>query len=301
MIDFLKEIPGPQFLMVFLIYATACIYAAWSFINSSESKKYLMPPVTGFSSITIAVLRGGWKTVLEAVLYGLWKKDLIDLKHVTSMWKGSSIEAVRKRDKAVSLNSIENLVYNYFQHKKDIREAFTDRELQASINDKIVSDMQELQAKQLLKNPEEKTRDYIVAAITLFAIYLVGITKLYLGFMREKPVGYLLLILIITPFAVFFALKPGRPQTALGVSYLELLKNNYDWMKEKAKYDDLKGIDPALVAAVFGVAALSTDTVFANAMRNSTGSYGGCGGAGCGGASCGGGGCGGGGCGGCGG
>lgn len=303
MIDLLISIPGQQFLFLFLLYEAFCIFIARHFINNIDgSKGYSLPPVTGFSSYYIATLKGGWKTVVESSLYGLWKRDLIDLKHTSHILKSSAIEAVRKKSKNITLNVIENIIYNYFHHRRNIREIFDDEDIKTSVNTKIASYIQELQAKHLLKRSGDLTKGFIIVAFTFFAIYLIGITKLYLGIMRDKPIGFLSVILVITPFIIFLILKPTRPQTVLGIAYLELLKKNFEWMKEKARYDDLNGIDPVHVAAIFGVAAISADAGFANAINRSTGNYGGgCGAsAGCGGGGCGGGGCGGG-CGGCGG
>lgn len=296
MIDLLIKIPGPQFLLLFIFYIALCIFIAWKVNNNDGSKIYSLPPITGFDGYTIAVLRGDWKTVIETALYGLWKRDLIDLKSVSHMLKGTTIEAVHKSNKNASLNFIEKTIYDFFHKKRNLQEIFDDETVKSIINSKIEPTIQELQARHLLKKPADIKQNYFIVMVTLIAVYIIGAIKLYFGIMRDKPVEFLFLILLMAPFIIFFILKPARPQTAMGIKYLDSLKDKLVWMKEKALQDDLNDIDPVYVAAIFGVAAISSDQYFANVMNRYTGNnYGGCGGAGCGGGGCGGG------CGGCGG
>lgn len=301
MIDFLISIPGPQFIILFILYTALCIFVAWYAHNNDESQKYLLPPITAFDGYTLAMFRGGWKAVLECALYGLWKRELIDLNTTSHFFKGSLIEAHRIKNKNASLNFIERTIYNFFHDKKNLQKIFEDVDVKTAINGKMESAVQELQARHLLKNPTNIGRSYFIAACTLLAIYLIGGTKLYYGLMRGRPTEFLMFILIFIPLIVFLVLKPARRQTALGISYLDSLKEKFDWMREKALHDDLNGIDPVHIAAIYGVAAVSTNSAFADAVnRQSSNNAGGCGSSGCGGGGCGGGGCGGG-CGGCGG
>lgn len=301
MIDALIQISGPQFIFLFIIYSAFCILVAWYVNNSDGSEKFPQPPATAFDGYTVAVLRGGWKTALESSLYGLWKKNLMALKPSSHLLKGSTIEAVRKSDRKAPLNAIEKIVYDFFSHKRNLQEIFQDKNVKEKIESKIEPVVQQLRSNHLLKEPAGAKRSYLIFFATLFAIYLLGVTKLYYGIIRYKPVGFLAVILLLMPVVLFLLLKPGRSQTALGLSYLESLKEKFDWMKQKALANDLTSIDPVFAASIFGVAALSADPAFANAMNRYTGhNPGGCASAGCGGAGCGGGGCGGG-CGGCGG
>ncbi len=301
MIDILIEIPGPQFLFLFIFYSALCIFIGWYANKSDGSERFSLPPATAFDGYTVAVLRGGWNTALESALYGLWKRDLMDLKPSSHILKGSTIQAVRKINRNALLNAIEKIVYDFFHHKRNLQEIFQDKNVKEKINSKIEPIVQQLRANHLLKEPAAAKRSYIIMIATLFAIYLVGVTKLYYGIIRYKPVGFMAVVLLLMPVIVFFLLKPGRPQTALGLSYLDSLKEKFGWIKQKALSNDLSSIDPVFAASIFGVAALSTDPTFAGAMNRYTGhNTGGCASSGCGGGGCGGGGCGGG-CGGCGG
>jgi uncharacterized protein (TIGR04222 family) len=299
LIDLLIEIPGPQFIFLFIIYSALCIFIGRHANGNDSSKDFPLPPITAFDGYTIAVLRGGWKAVLESAVYGLWKKEILDFKPTSHFWKGSGIEAVRKSERNASFNAMEKIVYDYFHKKRNLQEIFEDENVKITIDSKIQPAIQRLQAGRLLKTSNENKRSYLILAVTLIAIYSIGLIKLYYGLMRDRPVGFLAIILLCIPIIVSLFLKPKRPQTVLGISYLDTLKDKFDWMKEKARSEDLSSIDPVHVAAIYGVAAITANSAIATSMNRYTNyNSGGCSGAGCGGGGCGGG-CGG--CGGCGG
>ncbi|TWT85772.1 hypothetical protein Pla123a_05790 [Posidoniimonas polymericola] len=146
-------------------------------------------------------------------------------------------------------------------------------------------------------------------ALLMFTLLGLGGVKVYVGLMREKPVGFLLLLLLATLVVLcLFLTKPHR--TVAGSHVLRALRRDRRELRSKAavkQADD--GVQAtAWAAALFGVSScaygdlllLPTACKFPDGPPVSTGGSSGCGGGGDGGGGCGGGGCGGG-CGGCGG
>lgn len=148
---------------------------------------------------------------------------------------------------------------------------------------------------------------WVPAALMVVGL-LVGITRLFIGLQRGRPVGFLMLLLLaFVAVAVFFFFRPLR--TRAGDEELKRLRRSRPDLRlahKVSKKDPKRETDVALAAAMFGLGAVAYGELsplndawkYRNGPPSSGSSSGGCGTSGC---SGGGGGCGGGGCGGCGG
>lgn len=96
MIDLLIKIPGPQFLLLFLIMAVACISLAWLWANSDGSEDQMMPGPTNLDTVSISVLSGGRNAVIRTVLFDLWNRNLIRLE---GEGNSAALEAVASNEK----------------------------------------------------------------------------------------------------------------------------------------------------------------------------------------------------------
>ena len=138
------------------------------------------------------------------------------------------------------------------------------------------------------------------AVLCLGAIFLFGITRMGLGIVNDKPVGFLIASMVAT--FVVTAIAFGRPLNRTRKADAMLANLSQRHGRLRTLRSDLEPGDAGLAVALFGVAVLS-GTAYASMydrMRkfDSTGAGGGCGSTGCSAAGCGGGGGGSGGCGG---
>jgi uncharacterized protein (TIGR04222 family) len=152
----------------------------------------------------------------------------------------------------------------------------------------------------------------VASALIMAAPILLGLTKIAVGVSRDRPVGVLVALCVLTFIAALAFLLARSRLSAAGKVTLESLQAKHSTTREFAasSANTLSPPDLAMTVALFGAAMLATGplaNVHAMLPRASGGgdsaNYGGCGAGGCGGGGggCGGGGCGGGGCGGCGG
>jgi uncharacterized protein (TIGR04222 family) len=169
----------------------------------------------------------------------------------------------------------------------------------------------------LLLGPTALQLRRFVAHLPLFPLIVLGVAKIVIGLEREKPVIFLVLLVLVTAAGFAFRVKDRR--TGRGREVLELLRERNTALEATARSapQQLSDHEVALAsglfgAAIFGAAAYAplaafgllardlhpTPTSFVHDSGTSSASSS-CGGASCGGSSCGGG-CGGGGCGGCG-
>lgn len=152
-------------------------------------------------------------------------------------------------------------------------------------------------------NPYEPVARRWVPTLIMLGVFGFGVTKLAIGISREKPVFFLVLMLIpALVAAIWFAVRRGR--TARGNAILADWQHKHAHLNPATPGSSINTADEYFLAAgLFGITAFSSGHLFPlseefrSAQNSSWGDFGG----GCGGDSgCGGGGCGGGGCGGCG-
>lgn len=145
--------------------------------------------------------------------------------------------------------------------------------------------------------------------LVMFTLMVFGCVKVYVGLQREKPVGFLIGLLVATfILSIWFATKPHR--TVAGSQMLRALRRDRRELRSKANVkkaeDDVEAT--AWAAGLFGLSSCAygdlllfqTACNYPDGPPTSGGGSSGCGSGGDGGGGCGGGGCGGG-CGGCGG
>lgn len=173
-----------------------------------------------------------------------------------------------------------------------------------------------LAAKGLRPTREERSSSGLIAVAPLIALGLLGLLKLIIGLARDKPVGFLALLLFLTLIAICACWSSAPRLTPSGEALLANLRGRNDVRRRGLSSPEEGG--PELVMgslALFGPGVLASMPLFAPihgdleklhaqaAAGSGGGCSSGCGGSGCGssGGDGGGSGCGGGGCGGCGG
>ena len=301
MIQMLTKIPGPQFLLIFAVLAFASILFAWYLANADGSGDYRMPGPNSLDPMLISALSGGKNAVIRTVIFDLWNRNMIK---ISGEGPAALIEGIPSSEKLGS--TIHEAVYQFtLRGTKQPSQLFSDTKLNTEIDALLEPTLRDLERQRLLQRSDDLSRTRLAFWAAILIIAAIGGTKLVLGISRYKPVGFLVVELIISFIALMAAVRPwGLKPTRLGYRYLKRLKKHFGWMQEHlSKKNHYTGIDPVFAVAIFGVSPLIGSPLFdpfGKAFRTgSTSQSSGCGGSsGCSGGG-GGGGCGG--CGGCGG
>lgn len=285
MIQMLTKIPGPQFLIIFALLAFVCIYFAWYRANADGSGDYRMPGPNGLDPILISALSGGKNAVIRTVIFDLWNRNMIK---ISGEGPAAVIEGVPSSEKRGS--AIHEAVYQFtLRGPRQPSQLFSDTDLNAEIDALLEPTFRELERQRLLQTKEDLSRTRLAFWTVLSIVAGFGGAKLLLGISRYKPVGFLVVELIISFIVLLAALRPwGLKPTRLGYRYLKRLKKHFDWMQEHlSKKNHYTGIDPVFAVAIFGVSPLIGSPLFdpfGKAFRTgSSGCSGGGGGGGCGG------------------
>ncbi len=304
MIDILIRIPGPQFLLMFAGLSFFCILAAWWWTDKTEQFQIDLLPSdlrrpSEPSMLSAALLRGKQNAVIRTVLFDLWSRNMI---RINGNGAETRVESVPSMDPNIIGGAVHKAIYTSAFVPKKISEVFSDTKLKTTIENCLNPISERLKRLHLLRNEDDCARALLSFMAAFTVIFGIGATKMALGFMRGRPVGFLVALLIISVIALFFAVKPGITiATRFGQHYLNSLKQEFQELRGDIIRNKLPSdISPAFAVAIFGAGILAGAEYykpFSDAFAVSAGSSGGCG-SGCSGG-CGGGG--GGGCGGCGG
>lgn len=200
-----------------------------------------------------------------------------------------TISSVISPDMKISEGPIHRAIYVFAVEPKKTSDVFSDTQLNATVENHLKPISENLKRLHLLRNDDDCTISLLAFIAALILIVGTGGTKLALGIMHRKPVGFLVVLLIISVIALFKAVQPGLTKpTGLGLRYLNLLKKKYYGLKKRIENNKLPAdMNPAFAIAIFGTSILAGSQHYKpfwdNFPHNESSGGGGCGGGGCGG------------------
>jgi len=290
------DLRGPEFLLFYFCFSLAVIGAIVLLRRRAESGG--LPRIDLGDPYLIAYLRGGEEEALRVAVVSLVDRGML-------VMDGHQIRRADHVTVDMAHRPIERAVLELFITADDVAPVLKDKNLKPVFQPYRDT----LERAGLL--PDGATRAARLKRLLLgvAALGIVGVIKIQIGLSLERPIGFLVVMMII---AIVIGAALSFPRlTARGKATLEDITNLYSGLRTQINSFSPGGASAelAMYAAVFGVAAL-TATPFAYAEDLFRRRYGeasassSCGSSDGGSSSCGssdgGGGCGGGGCGGCG-
>ena len=288
------DLPGPEFLVFYLILATAVIVGLVFLRRAAESDG--APKIDLSDPYLIAYLRGGESELLRVAIVTLIDRGLLIVN-------GTQIKRADNATTGSVRRAVEKALMEKFVTPGEATSVFNDPAL------KLACEPYQETLKRNLLLPDDSVTQARLTRFMLAFLVLGGVGGIKVLVALDRGRTNVFFLVFLTLFALVIAGKVSFPRlTARGNALLADVQTLYAGLKERASFIRPGGetIEPMMLAAAFGVGALAGDgfaytkTLFpraqSSAHTSSCGSS--CGSSG--GSSCGGGGCGGG-CGGCGG
>lgn len=341
----LPNVDGKQFLAIYIILLMVAL--AVSFLLRARMRTDIGPGQTppkpeqvGWAAS--AVLVGGYNRAVMAVISKLRAEGSVNLVKNRLVFDTKVAEGLSTSPPTGSYDSSgwspqsatpSSIGKTISDTKEDLAIVSAAKKLIGSKEsgikiDKFVSSLQselnrttiQLEQLDLWTSSGERLSKGLTTAGPLFLLMLLGIARCILGVSRDRPIGFLVVLLILTGIACLIFISSFPRRTRLGDLYISQLQNSYPrspagfgsdkYEKENASSYDSATATPFLMG-LYGTAfmsqfAMGDDAAFYSTLKTQSHSVGGgdggafLNGGGCGGDG-GGGGCGGGGCGGCGG
>ncbi len=285
------DLPGPAFLVFYM--ALGVVVTVTLFFRRRQAESGTPPKIDCSDPYLIAYLRGGKNEALRVAAISLIDRGLLKVDETNLVVAHESVGDLVRRP-------IEKALLREFQTPDEATSIFNSGDLAAS----CVEHEQTLTGFNLLPDATTKAARWRSFFIALALLWGVALVKILVAISRGRSnIAYLLVLAIAFAFFAFRAMHPFR--TARGNILLADLRTLFASLKTRAASLRPGGAtnELALLAAVFGIGAVSeiafpyAKKLYPKASSGSSSSSSSCGSA-CG-SSCGGGD--GGGCGGCGG
>lgn len=241
------DLPGPQFLMFYALFAIAVLAALHFGRRHLESGA---PPSLDLKDpLLFACLRGGPKETLSVATLGLIDRGLL---HAT----GRTITPSSKAKPELVSRRIEKELLDHFKHAAGMRSALNNTALLRTASE----DYEEpLRRHRLVPDPAMLRTRFLLLIAALAALLGVGGIKLAVALSAGRSnVGFLIIMMAVV---IFVAIKIRGPyRSALGDSHLASIRNMFTGLRERAS--SIRPGDGSRellwVTALFGVAVLPT-------------------------------------------
>ncbi len=288
------DLTGPEFLGLFLVMLVSALVAGLVLRSWHRDDTWLDDHAASLNPHELAFLNGGQRQMMQAVLAGMIHAGQLELRR---RGQGAFLAGERRLYAAGVSPKDENGPGRLIHREARVDGGLAITDLPRVLASFAKRTQQALEDRGLLS----PRRARLLPAIPMILVLLLGIAKVCVGLDRDRPVGFLVVLCIVTAVGAVLLATPPR-LTSHGRHVLRRWKSEHASLRRSGPEADK--LDPAtllLAVALFGIASSSTPQL--NELRAAVGSgnrSSGCGSS-CGGSGCGGGGCGGGGCGGCGG
>jgi uncharacterized protein (TIGR04222 family) len=238
------DLPGPEFLFFYAVFATVVVTAAYLLTRQREG---MTVPKIGFDDpYRIAFLRGGKNDALRIATFSLIDRGLLDAKEDrVCVTRDDAAELVR--------HPLEKAVLSHFRTEADATSIFTATTLARSC-DEFERDLTGLG---LLPDAAENLARSRRAFVAAFA--LLGVATVKVGVALSRGRSNVWFLVILCAVAVYGAYKATHPfRTTRGSALLADVRAMLAGLKDRSAFIQPGGVnnEAALLAAVFGIGAL---------------------------------------------
>lgn len=288
------ELRGPEFIFFYVVLSTIVLLVTWLIRKTLDGRinPALQSPQTLVSDpYVIAHLRRGPSETLRVAAASLLDRRLLEIESRGNVKTAAHVRPEHAR------KHLERAILDFYATGGPLTKLSQLKGATAEYD-------RQLQNLRLLPDAETRGRRWMLFLFMALILGGTGAAKIAVGVSRDKPVLYLILLMLAVLVLLFFVAHSWR--TSHGDSFLRSVQRLFSGLRARADSISPGGAtaDLALLAAAFGVASLPIHVApFKNQFypAAAAGSSSSCGSSSssCSGSSCGGG-CGGGGCGGCG-
>lgn len=207
MFEFMPAFSGPEFLLFYFILFLFCLITGKILKRIDGTGGYRMPGPSHFQPYAVAAFAGGPIEVLKTTLFSLINRNVLAIKG-----SGPLLMIERGRSEKTKFflsDPIENQVYDGLKHPRSPAALFSDKDLVSMIDIHLAPFYRECESMRIMQDDGDRSRVRIIMWTSLIVMLSVGGLRLFHGLSKEKPVGFLLLMLVIFTLILFNALGHG--------------------------------------------------------------------------------------------
>lgn len=275
MLQFFISIPGPLFLLVYLLYLVVGIFLLAVWLDRVFSKPSTSRPpdlsAAKLSPYAVAQLREPEQGPAELALYELWRANLVNSHSFEGghflKKKPYQPNKPKQANKAGQLSPIGRAAYKLLDEPISFK-TFASR---LGENPLLLKEIEPLLKHKLFLPEEElvpesrKIQTWVIVAGCL--LLMPGVLKFCIGLMHDKPVLFLgieIVLATLIMLIIFFSSRLDNPQpTPRGQALLANLQKKNQWLlsgiRERYKVTE----DMSLAVALFGRRSIAYIPAFA--------------------------------------
>ena len=255
MINAIQSIRGPEFIFIYVTYALGVIILLKIILwMKDDSRGYPAPPESEITPFEIAVLRNGsnLKAILHTVLFSLWQNKFITIREDGFAFVPPHI------DKGRGLSDLEKDILEFLTVPRKPDSIIKDPAILEKLKILLAPVKENLIQKKLILSYEKAKEAKKTFFVFLSILLLPAVIKLFLGIWWNKPVVFLVTLIIMAAIFITIIYKNSTAQTSSGRKYLQELIKRYKQTIKDGKTSAVlpNGVDPVLIAAIFGAGAL---------------------------------------------
>jgi len=282
----ITEFSGAEFLVFYAIVIGITVAICWlrRQSNNTTASLPLLPVPEHPDPYEIAYLRNGENELACVAIVRLMEEQFLRVTtEKLAFWRTKKwIEQNPGHPDAGKLDALEKSIFEMFLNSRTMDEAFK-KDLEGRLGAYAVPYERELISERLLTSEDEKSEGTTTAFVAAAVIAVIGASRWYVGFMRERPVGFLIFMGLIGLSIAMSVATPDR-LTERGKAYLKNIQDKWTSLRSSESGNQ---VTFAFLTGVFGMTALAaTPFAFLTDMFKevqssvSAGGDGGCGGCG---------------------
>ncbi len=276
MIDLIKSIPGPYFLLIYLVYAAGIIFLFKRTIDNDDTGSIPTPEPTLFCTTELALLMGGLRRAITAALAKMKNYNIISVEQDGKNFKYNILNK--------NINQLDPFERNvYYILKDDNKANLYDTKNFNKLTEAIKPYEESLLKNNLLASKEQKNRSKNIKFMGFLVMAWLPIIKLYLGIANSKPIVFLVILFLVTIIVYFVVLK-SKNVSNLGSRLIESAQQRFTYVRNQSSQENLDTDVLNYAVAVFGIYSLTSlstnDYVFGTNTTNDTSTTG-CSGSSC--------------------
>jgi uncharacterized protein (TIGR04222 family) len=235
------DLRGPEFLFVYSVISVVVLFMTALLRRAMDGSAVMLqsPQQLVSDPYLIAQLRGGSIETMRVVAMSLFDRGLLEY-HDGGLRTKPGVEPEHAR------RPIERDVLRVFMNGGNAATL-------EGIKGATEPYEQQLKALRLLPDEPLRTRRFVLATAMLVIVGGIGVTKIFIGLTRGRPVLFLIILTIVSMLFVLSAAMPRH--TKHGAALLADMRRLFAGLQSRAKTIKTGGAtsELALLAAVFGV------------------------------------------------
>jgi len=225
--EFIKSIPGPTFLLIFAVWAVIVIIVSRRFTGGpSENENSRLEP-TKLTPLQLAFLAGGVKNALNVTMFKLLNAKKIELSDENSK------KLIKMTGSATNdMDAAEHYVMDMLKSQARTGFFFTQKKFKDGFESAIKPETQRLVNEKLVMDGEVLDSAKFNFRIALLVLMAPAILKLYLGIVNDKPVSFLVMLILLSFFLMIAINRPIKYKlTKLGKQIVTASKQRFEFLK----------------------------------------------------------------------